>query len=692
MHAKPIRDKIILMLVATWALIKSLSSAQKIPLNHLDGAFQTASTLIRLNRHAVIGSDFFPYLGIGPLFIHWPMFKLFGGSVSAAISTSQFLTLVLLVISLSLLLHILLEEAPVTSLAIGSLVVMISWYFRTIIFLDNDFLNAVLLPGNSLRPIRASLPYIAGWFFLMIRASGLYQFTQTLLYSFVLGACLLWSNDYALLTALVFGIGWALCGSTTVDPLPFTSNHPAKVSRRCSDHLFLAFLCRLILVLGISISSYAILLTIATNGHPIELVRYNFLDVRGDQWWYFSPYEPNKRIFNFSDITKVLMNSKYGLFLLSLGISPIAVLIMFCHSRVTLKSMKNLSVFALVGLTLLFGGLLSCIGGHYSPGYIFYFAFWGLSSSLILFYAIFRRSGIDGSKNYSRSKHIIARLAEFAVLPLAIGAVFIEGAKGLAQRTRLFNQPDYAYVSALGGFIPQEYRQVLESLRPSIKQGGIQEEYFGLTSAYHDRHGYYPVDSLIHLLGSLRKSNQSRALPEIVIVTNPTYSLWQSWSLSQNWWFYKKIIGSHELYKSLPTVDVYKRKTGLFSLPPLKKINCRWVASESSLVFDPVVHPGLYSVSIKYKPMEGRGLLLIQNRISMPSDAHGYVSLDPLAGASEFPVALAGGPHEKLGVKVLGNFHNQRFVIGQCHAARVATFRHRFLLGSYSHRTAGNPK
>jgi len=88
----------------------------------------------------------------------------------------------------------------------------------------------------------------------------------------------------------------------------------------------------------------------------------------------------------------------------------------------------------------------------------------------------------------------------------------------------------------------------------------------------------------------------------------------------------------------------------------------------------------------------GRVLLLIENRISMPADAHGYVSIDPLAGASEFPVVMSGSVGEKMNGRLLGNFQNQRIEIWQCTAIRIANIEDRFLSGSYSNRVAGKGK
>ena len=152
----------ILLVFGGWATIISLRMAQVIPLWHIDGAFQTASGLIRLSQGAVIGTDLFPYLGIGPLYALWPIFKLLGGTLSAAIAASQLLNLVLLVASISLLLHIFVGTAVMRSLAIGSLIVMVSYYAGREIPVAGRLLRFTLFPGNSMRFTRASLPYLVG--------------------------------------------------------------------------------------------------------------------------------------------------------------------------------------------------------------------------------------------------------------------------------------------------------------------------------------------------------------------------------------------------------------------------------------------------------------------------------------------------------------------------------------------------
>lgn len=128
---------------------------------------------------------------------------------------------------------------------------MVSWYIMRIIPIPlvRVLFDALQQPGNSFRPIRASLPYMAGWLFIVIRLSGFRRYIQTLLYSLVLGACLLWSNDYALPTAIIFGMGWAFCDYPTASLSSITSN-PLQARKKIPYSLVLGFLSRLIRFVG----------------------------------------------------------------------------------------------------------------------------------------------------------------------------------------------------------------------------------------------------------------------------------------------------------------------------------------------------------------------------------------------------------------------------------------------------------
>ncbi|HQU09174.1 MAG TPA: hypothetical protein PLV25_04345, partial [Opitutales bacterium] len=55
-----------------------------IPIKHLDGAYQTASGLCRLAQGQMPGRDFYPYLGLGPIYFIYPLFLIAGKQIAAS--------------------------------------------------------------------------------------------------------------------------------------------------------------------------------------------------------------------------------------------------------------------------------------------------------------------------------------------------------------------------------------------------------------------------------------------------------------------------------------------------------------------------------------------------------------------------------------------------------------------------------
>lgn len=158
-------------LFLVWAAMYSLTTAINAPTFHLDGAFQTASGLIRIDSGQFPGKDFFPYLGIGPLLTLYPAFKLFGSNLSSSVFSAQFMTLLLGWFSASTTCQLIVRPRSITvSILVGAvfLVVPIAIANYGSFKLDQSLAFASN-PGNSLRPIRAVLPYFAAIAFYFFR-------------------------------------------------------------------------------------------------------------------------------------------------------------------------------------------------------------------------------------------------------------------------------------------------------------------------------------------------------------------------------------------------------------------------------------------------------------------------------------------------------------------------------------------
>ena len=68
-------------------MLYSVNASVDLPVFHLDGAFQTASGLFRLHAGQLPGKNFFPYLGVGPLLVLFPLFEIFGATIIFCFST-----------------------------------------------------------------------------------------------------------------------------------------------------------------------------------------------------------------------------------------------------------------------------------------------------------------------------------------------------------------------------------------------------------------------------------------------------------------------------------------------------------------------------------------------------------------------------------------------------------------------------
>lgn len=302
-------------------VFQSLKSAIDIPTFHLDGAFQTASGLFRLESGQAPGRDFFPYLGAGPLLLIFPFFKIAGGVLSASVFAAKFVTLTLGWIAVSVLWHLIFRpRTAIISFVGGAAVFIVTGLVARQLNFTNPF-SFGFEPGNSLRPIRAAIPYIvaiASYFLISRFKNGL---KRNILAGILIGISLLWSNDFAIPTAGLFVVFYFLL---------FYSKENSNWKKSAITLCFSAAI------------SWALLLSLITFGHPFELIKYNLIDVATDQWWYFGPYGPSKRVFEIGQIFKLV--SKENIF-------PLVVLLVASISAIKTKKIEH-ALVALIGLIL----------------------------------------------------------------------------------------------------------------------------------------------------------------------------------------------------------------------------------------------------------------------------------------------------------------------------------------------------
>lgn len=573
-------------------------NALRLPTFHLDGAFQTASGLYRLADGQLPGRDFFPYLGLGPIALLMPIFWLLGGDLFASTTSAWAMTFIGAGFALSVMYRIVLGRSVLESLAAGLLLATLGALLTTRfdLWLLEPLMWA-LEPGNSLRPLRALVPYLALAAYLWASARATCWRNRAFGAAAIAGLAFGWSNDFGIPTAFgVLALFW-------LD------------SPRVYRGAMFGFPLLFALFVG------ALFLILATGGHQREWLAFNFKDVAGDQWWYYGPYSNNARIFSPGDLVR-LLRPELALPVLLLGITA---------GTAWRKRNRKALLLSWLGAVTLLAGVLASVGGHIG-GYFGPFKAWALA--LVLLFALsFVGKRIHVPMSYRR-----------VVLPGISLALLIGTLAWYNQDARSLRQPGSGFVPVpeLGGYLPEAWTPALAYWRGVPKGDVLFEEYWGIASALRRSFPPVPVDSVIHALGSLRpKAQQQLDLARHVVTTRASLSdIWHSWNVTQNYWFYQDLLEHWQPEFMTPTTVVWTRMdTPREVLGPA--VACRYDARLGRVEPGPLP-PGPYQLTLTYEVSSGRPmsrvLLMLRNNVSFGAGAVGKASLDPNGRTAVLPV------------------------------------------------------
>lgn len=630
-----------------WSISFSLAVAIDLPTMHLDGAFQTASGLFRLDSGQLIGRDFFPYLGTGPLYLLYPFFLLGGSHLAASVFAAQLATLWAGVMMATLIWHSLSGTKHLSnSIIAGSLIFLLThllpFYLQ---FPLPPALTYATHPGNSLRPLRSLLPFLVFLAFITISERFRSANTRSLFTGILIGVSMLWSNDYAIPTAALLFV--------TSCWLQWNSNQ-------------LSILSVAILTLT-SFTVWICLLTLITGGHFISLLSYNFLSVARDQWWYFAPYSENTRFFSLAHLLRIFTyeNVYFPLLLLSATGTYFFVY----------PDLRRAAHF-FTGLTLLGGGLLATTGGH-AGGYFAALSSWAFLTMIVAILVLIHR-------------HVpvtIRRIGIGIAIFLCLTIVVKSPQAYSSARDWAAKDPGRFYVPELGGFMPREWENYVTFAR-NHRSDPIIEEYWGIWSAINRQTPVWKVDAVIHALGSIRPLSEQQldSVEWVVSTRHITSPEWLSWNLSQNYWFYRKLFRSFTPVLLSPATILWKRHTA--SPPPAKELGCTINKQGNGLIVNAPT-AGFYEVETHYRVQgSGRSLIMLQNHISYGADAGGRLSINPFDSTVIFPVYLDEPGSRELMATVIGNT-NVSVAFESC-KARTISFQHPDVLQVPANPTAPN--
>ena len=732
------------LLLAAVAL--ALGRALHIPTTHLDGAYQTASGLFRLHAGDLPGRDFFPYLGVGVLYLIYPLFELAGAHLSASVFAVQltvwmasslcvalvwrlvwdgpsmllslvcagFLTFILaeltfnpdlldlkfvplsvgqfiLLYSVILMLAIVMIRVlwpsvrPLQTMLAGSalfcfcslcyvtsgiregIFLMIfpavvwfrfcwpaSWMWRSLAAATSATLALIVLvdiaretnvvywaltPGNSLRSFRAWLPYLAAFGILVILGGACGPRRIALWAGALNGSLLLWSNDFAWSTALLMAACFAFVGykARAIDAVNFASYAMAGL-------------------LGATL-----LFFVACGGHPLSMLEYNFLDVARDQWWYFASWDERYRVFSPGDVVKLVVPR---------NVMAAIVLVAVAVHAIRKRSAATALLFW-IGLAQAGGGVVASVGGHLG-GYFGGLHFWAYAVTAIAFFRLFWEGSLRFAVHRRRPDPAsgISAGARGALLAASL-AILGNAYFGLgAARQYAAASADHFLVPELGGYLKSSWKPYVETAR-KLSGSVVFEEYWGVLGAIQRRTPDWPVDSVIHALGSKRELLASKVFSqaETIVTTRRSYSaLWQPWLVSENYWLYSRLFSEYEVADMGPHTVLWQRRVKRVFEP----VECRPDRQGAGVVLI-AAKPGYVEVEVTYHvdALPKRKLVMVRNNLNNVGGMRGYFSIDPSRTSLVFPAYLRDKGPQALDIRVVPKGSTARVQVDACRARQI---------------------
>jgi len=557
----------------------ALTMSTIIPLIHVDGAFQTASTLHRIDSGQVIGQDFQSYLGIGISYLIYPIFKLLGGDFGASIKATMFLTYMLSFSAFTMLWMLNSGKINLT-IAIRKSFIFFTLSTVTLFFLGlkYDAVTFFTLPGASLRPIRSILPYALAGVFLYLHFKHTIRI-RAVVSGFIMGMSLFWTNDYAYTTTGLFGMYLIYyCYQHSENPVKTMSSG----------------------IITFIITFYLFGYT-TTNGHYMEVLKFNFIDVKTNQWWFFPSYAEELRIYTIQNLSKVTT--------IQFIFSSAILLVSGIRTLKTRNIIFDMHLFT--GAALLLGGLVATTGGSAQTHYFLPFNGWALFTAIYAFTSYF-------SVYFKQSKPTRFGWASF----IAIFVIIIGATLAYEQKKAASNTSKYIYVDELGGHLPKSLQHYVEFARNN-KTATVTEEYWGIYSAINKSFGLWQVDSVIHALGSLREQAKNNLKAnDYIITTNPkqeSIGKYLQWNITSSYWLHGELHDSWEPILKTPWTIVWKKKEPILKNKKLFS-KCHFNNKTNQLIFTGA-KSGYYQLVFQYKIHSiGRTLVTFSNNYAKFGD------------------------------------------------------------------------
>gem|GEM_PF-4487047 len=528
-HYDMLFGSIVLLILFSYCYLYAYSIANNISFHPLNGDFQNYNILRRLEDGQFFASDFNSYIGMGSMLFLYIFYLLDGASgLSSSIFASYFVTQITFVIALLIFLQLFKIR-----FFISTLIVFIFYFYAMNSSYDPNSLNlkSIILPENSIYGLRMALPYLIALAFCFILPQNLtLNIKQKYLYSIIAGASLLWSNDYSI-------------------PVYFTATLlfiliTAQTSSAKSKDIFLYFIT--------SILTFFVLLSLFTGFSPLDWIKYNFIGVGGDQYWYYHGHV----IFEISELPLklfIVLEILFALFLL-------------------LKKDKNRYLIAFIIISSILAGFLTQVGGKLSDRYFLqsYLLLYLIPIGAIIHFLQFSKNGLLLKMLYPLGT-IIALL--YVSLSLSDKAFYIK-------KNGFYNEP------LLDANLNNIYKPAVDiALKLKDESSHLEKDkkIFSEYSTLMDDiiGGFQPSgnDYIIHAMGGGEKRKYLSSFKELdpmfVTTIRDDFVHWALWSKRVNWYFFRELFSSNYVPKYYTHYNIVWQKDSNFKVIEPILLDCK---------------------------------------------------------------------------------------------------------------------
>ena len=593
----------------------------------VNGPFQIFDPLRRIAAGQVGGRDFVFFHGIGIPYLHYPLFKLFGGHTLAASELSrQWTSLLLFACSLGAFTRATFGKTSRFWIAAAASVAVMETLYP---------MGAA--PGHSLISLRSTMP-IFGFAVLQLRLSKAWK-------AVAFGLCMA--------MALAFGTEHGISLTLALLAVVVFSIAQSILTRRFSLHLTLANVRFAAIATSTAvISAGAILLLLCGPTGVLKALHYNLVELPQDQFWFFgSPPMP------FFSAWKDLLFDHHVILCFAPTCLALAVLAyVFWRARKT--GLQLGESWHTLALLMLVYGILTGIPllGMLSKHYVF-----PLTRTLVLVaLLLFADDALPGLPELSllgrKNRRALLTTGVMVSIFSIVAVSFAYRADDLAAATLRHVRSGSALYSR---FLDARWNSFMSGATRVIDQNRQRPE-LSLWSAYgallESHYGVFPPaeDYIIHALGpdrwdhylaTFRKTN-----PEFVTTPNPDFSF-EEWLQNEHWEFFEDLLNNYAPLRTVEHATIWYRKNGPWVERSKDFTSLAWDRNTRSLTLPAISGDSdhLIVVRIRYtvmNPWKRLPLVGLTPRYLVNvegSPRHVIISFPPYLSEFEFPVQVPAG-------------------------------------------------